>query len=100
MDAGVDGVAGAGVDRGGGAAMVGYGAGGVPAAYREPMPMVNASIVAPGSGISRQVLEPGAVADLGRMQHFCEPRLPALPGPLSLVDYEAVLAPCRRSPNR
>jgi SRSO17 transposase len=36
MDAGVDGAAGTGADRGRGAAMVGYGAGGVPAAYCEP----------------------------------------------------------------
>jgi SRSO17 transposase len=36
MDAGVDGHPGAEVDRGGGAAAAGYGASGVPAAYREP----------------------------------------------------------------
>lgn len=36
MDAGVDGAAGAGTDRGGGAAAVGYAAGGVSATYGEP----------------------------------------------------------------
>jgi SRSO17 transposase len=36
MDAGVDGAAGAGADRGSGAAATGYGASGVPEAYREP----------------------------------------------------------------